>query len=425
MMGDFFYLSKNKNCLRLLIVLILLTRVVVAQNLIPNPGFEANVEGFVSEWLQPAGDFYHYEARWIKKHHVKLERVNGLCCLNKRKTEFFLVKLIQPLEEGVTYVAKMDVVVQFKTQRSNTGIDSIDWKFLSEPINVNTRIFVKGVPDLSYDIREIFSPDQFTTFKKEYVARGDEKYLLVGKLRNPEVFGANMMHDSIVELFTAQRMAVDKTVRDELLAFSGTLMDVKNNNKAMRMMGRMQKKLNKRHQVSIDSVRQIYQPILDSLNNIVVDVPDRDVRYYFDNFVLVRKDQYQDEPLTAEWGMPFMPNETYRFNNVVFDTDKDILKTESYTELNNLIDIMKQYPKYFVKLTGHTDSVNTEEYNQVLSEQRVKACMNYLTSQGINPSRLKGEGKGETMPLATNGTEEGRALNRRVDFMFYLPGKKK
>src|SRR5690606_33594364 len=65
--------------------------------------------------------------------------------------------------------------------------------------------------------------------------------------------------------------------------------------------------------------------------------------------------------------------------------------------------------------TGHTDSIGTEQYNQGLSERRANSVKDYLVSKGIDPNRIYVEGKGETQPVASNATREGRAQNRRVE----------
>jgi OOP family OmpA-OmpF porin len=68
-----------------------------------------------------------------------------------------------------------------------------------------------------------------------------------------------------------------------------------------------------------------------------------------------------------------------------------------------------------VEVAGHTDSVGTDSYNQGLSERRAQAVVNYLVAKGINASRFKARGYGESEPVADNATDEGRAENRRVE----------
>lgn len=102
-------------------------------------------------------------------------------------------------------------------------------------------------------------------------------------------------------------------------------------------------------------------------------------------------------------------------NNVFFDTGKSTLRPESYSELNRLIDIMHQYPRLKVEISGHTDSKGSDQSNQKLSQDRAQAVVNYLTSQGIDIDLVSAKGYGESEPRADNDTEEGRQLNRRVE----------
>ena len=109
---------------------------------------------------------------------------------------------------------------------------------------------------------------------------------------------------------------------------------------------------------------------------------------------------------------------TLRMNNIFFDFDKATLRSESYHELNRWVDVLKKYPDLKAEIHGHTCSIGTETYNQGLSERRAAAVVNYLVSQGIDRNRLTMKGYGETMPVASNKTQEGRELNRRVEVLF-------
>ncbi len=111
----------------------------------------------------------------------------------------------------------------------------------------------------------------------------------------------------------------------------------------------------------------------------------------------------------------------FAIQNVHFHTSSALLKPESLPILRQIADIMKKYPNYHLTINGHTDSRGAEQMNQVLSENRAKACFDYLVSQGIDPTRMSYAGYGETQPIATNDTPQGRAQNRRVDFILELP----
>ncbi len=101
---------------------------------------------------------------------------------------------------------------------------------------------------------------------------------------------------------------------------------------------------------------------------------------------------------------------------VQFETNKATLKASSYEVLDQVSSILKTNSGYYLTIEGHTDNKGTESFNQDLSLKRAKACYDYLRSKGILGTRVGYGGFGETQPISTNDTEEGRALNRRVEF---------
>jgi OOP family OmpA-OmpF porin len=105
-----------------------------------------------------------------------------------------------------------------------------------------------------------------------------------------------------------------------------------------------------------------------------------------------------------------------RLNNIFFDTDKADLKPESEAELKRLYDFLLSNPSIKIEIAGHTDDRGSDSHNQVLSQARVNSVIAYLLEKGIKTERLIGVGYGESKPVGTNETEEGRAINRRVEF---------
>lgn len=102
--------------------------------------------------------------------------------------------------------------------------------------------------------------------------------------------------------------------------------------------------------------------------------------------------------------------------SVQFETGKATLKVESYKILSQIVSIMNKYPDYSLAISGHTDNTGTASKNQVLSENRAKACYEFLIGSGVDEPRLSYTGYGESRPIASNDTLRGRALNRRVEF---------
>ena len=102
--------------------------------------------------------------------------------------------------------------------------------------------------------------------------------------------------------------------------------------------------------------------------------------------------------------------------DVKFDFDRAEVKQDSMDDIRDLADFMKQYGQTTTVVEGHTDSVGTDAYNQRLSERRANAVRDVLVNQyGLDGSRVDSVGYGESRPVADNSTEEGRAINRRVE----------
>jgi outer membrane protein OmpA-like peptidoglycan-associated protein len=105
---------------------------------------------------------------------------------------------------------------------------------------------------------------------------------------------------------------------------------------------------------------------------------------------------------------------TFELKNIFFDLGKATLREESKKELDKLFEILSN-SDIVIELGGHTDSIGKEEANQMLSQERVNSVRTYLTNKGIKEARLVAVGYGEKLPVASNSSEEGRQLNRRVE----------
>jgi OmpA-OmpF porin, OOP family len=107
---------------------------------------------------------------------------------------------------------------------------------------------------------------------------------------------------------------------------------------------------------------------------------------------------------------------TVRLKNIYFDFDKTTLKKESFTELNKVVEFLRQNASVEIEIAGHTDNKGSDEYNENLSQGRSQSVVDYLISQGIDSYRLSAHGYGEAKPIDTNDSDDGRANNRRVEF---------
>lgn len=114
--------------------------------------------------------------------------------------------------------------------------------------------------------------------------------------------------------------------------------------------------------------------------------------------------------------VPVEIGQTIRLNNIFFDTGLAILRDESENELENLKKLLTDNGKMTIEVSGHTDNVGNDASNLKLSSDRAQAVVQWLLDHGINTSRLTSKGYGETKPIGVNTSEEGKQLNRRVEF---------
>jgi len=141
--------------------------------------------------------------------------------------------------------------------------------------------------------------------------------------------------------------------------------------------------------------------------------------YYIDDILLKKVPPILDVPLD--------PNDLslaeleegriFQLRNIFFDTDKAELLPRSYQELKKLLTIMQQNSKMEIEIRGHTDSQGRDNYNYYLSRKRAKAVADYLIQNDIATNRVHHIGLGSDRPIATNDTDAGRQLNRRVEFL--------
>ena len=142
--------------------------------------------------------------------------------------------------------------------------------------------------------------------------------------------------------------------------------------------------------------------------------------YYYIEDVLVKKSPpYLPVPVKPDdlTRQILEPGKTIQLKNIYFEFDRDELMPRSFVELNKLLKILKDHPKMVVEIGGHTDNFGEDAYNLDLSSRRAKAVVAFLVQNKIAATRLKFKGFGEGKPIASNETDEGRAQNRRGEFL--------
>ncbi|MFP4844479.1 OmpA family protein [Winogradskyella sp. PE311] len=162
------------------------------------------------------------------------------------------------------------------------------------------------------------------------------------------------------------------------------------------------------------SIGNFYRNPKTKKQKTVSDSPYFFSYYYIDDVSIETVEKEEKEEVIDEPEIKI--NEVYTFKNVLFDFDKAKLLKVSIEELDQLYKYLSQNSNLNIEIYGHTDNVGLGTRNKELSEQRAKAVVDYLISQGLNPSRIQFIGFGSSKPISENITEEGRQLNRRVEF---------
>ena len=114
---------------------------------------------------------------------------------------------------------------------------------------------------------------------------------------------------------------------------------------------------------------------------------------------------------------PLSVGDKITLKNIYFEMSKSDLLAASFSELDRVVTMMQDNPTMVIRLEGHTDIVGDKELNLQLSQDRVKACQQYLVKKGIQSGRIEAVGYGDTRPIVTKGTDEDRKVNRRVEFL--------
>ncbi len=114
--------------------------------------------------------------------------------------------------------------------------------------------------------------------------------------------------------------------------------------------------------------------------------------------------------------VPLEIGQSIRLNNIFFEFAKATLTEESSHELDRILPYFEKFPGLKIELSGHTDAIGSDAANQKLSEDRANSVREYLIHSGIRIDKIVAVGYGESVPVATNDTDEGRQLNRRVEF---------
>lgn len=137
--------------------------------------------------------------------------------------------------------------------------------------------------------------------------------------------------------------------------------------------------------------------------------------FYSENYSIDKLAKNEDGFLVDVPMRPIKKGAPFVLENIFFDTDQSVLKTESVAELNKLLEILNKNESLRIELGGHTDSDGNDTHNLQLSDNRAKSVVNWLIEKGVDKTRLAHKGYGEKKPRAENDTPQNKALNRRTE----------
>jgi len=176
--------------------------------------------------------------------------------------------------------------------------------------------------------------------------------------------------------------------------------------------------LNSNQRISVfnsDSVNGQYLIVVPGQSDYALHVSEPGYLFYSLHFNYQERDQ--DQPLTIDIALqPIIKNAMTVLNNIFFDFNQSEIKPRSLSELDEVVKFLKENPAIKVEISGHTDNIGNESYNQQLSQKRAQSVVNYFSSKGIPTTRLTQIGFGSKRPIRLNDSEENRQINRRIEF---------
>ena len=162
-----------------------------------------------------------------------------------------------------------------------------------------------------------------------------------------------------------------------------------------------------------DSINGSYMLVLNEGDNYALHARKKGYMFYSKNFAFEKADDFKSMVLDIPL-VKIEPGAKIALRNVFFESGKYDLDDKSNFELNKVVELLEQN-KVSIEISGHTDNVGSETANKTLSLNRAKSVYSYLVSKGISKDRLSYKGFGEQKPEASNDTDEGRSLNRRIE----------
>jgi len=356
-----------------------------SQNLVLNPGFEeyihcpkglnVSVSKSVKNWYGCGANYFNkcgyifsqkQEPRTGQGYVSTDLSIANIKDKNLRSDDYLEGTLKCSLNKGQLYYFEMYLLLNKYFNQNIVAVDKIDLYFFNKLQKDLNSIYQISKPDIEF-LNNNFYSDTLNWMKLSgyYTARGEENYFIIGNY---------YLHDQVNYISVRKEKKCNSKKKHKKSIYCNEVADY-----------------------FIDDVKLV--PV-DSLGN---EIPCKCIGDTMSISNLDTSKVYKiDEPIVL--------------NNVYFETAKYDLLPESNTELDNLVILLKENISYKIEIDGHTDNTGNEKDNQVLSENRAKAVVDYILNKGISKDRLSYKGYGSSKPIADNNIDEGKAKNRRVEF---------
>lgn len=285
------------------------------------------------------------------------------------------------------------------------------WKHWSKPVNLGPKVNTDGY-DAYYTLAASGDYAYLTTFKNT-LGKGDIVRVKLSdgsSTDQPSKVGSG---DDI-----AGKTGADATRPDPVALISGKVIDqITGKPVEARIIYQTLPDGAEAGEATSDPLTGEYKIVLPYGQKYTMRAVAKDFIAEGDNIDLTKMQGYQEIKGKDLKLASIEPGHVVPLNNIFFDTGKSELRPESAPELDRLVITLNEFPKMTIEMRGHTDNTGSNEINNKLSQDRADAVREYFISKGIEPDRIASKGFGETKPVATNDTDEGRQKNRRVEFV--------
>ncbi|MGK0391560.1 MAG: outer membrane protein OmpA-like peptidoglycan-associated protein [Maribacter sp.] len=424
-----------------------------AQNLIPNPGFEdVNICEVFKEQCSPRAwrnvllkGFRFPELAMLERSSRGVRPMKGyraaiLPLFHKtRKNDriYIQVPFLCTLEKGKEYEFYFHYLLTEEATQ-NFGVIFSDSLFIRE--NINDLIGVK--PDIEINLLEKPKYNEWTQFKVNYTAKGGEQGIVIGNYIKDEDIEFKTLVKLKKKIYYPKRMMI---WLDEF-SFSPVdslenICDLKYNKKEIYYdsIRHYVKDLTMPRNINNPSVLLEEEEIIT--DDVVESNDENNTEHTHDygddhghNHEIIEEEKIplEEEIIIAKNNMldtlvkekkiieKIVINEPFTLDGIYFETNSARLLPNSYPALDELVEYLKENKTQQLNITGHTDSIGSEKDNLNLSKKRAASVAAYLIRKGVLLSRVSSSGKGEAEPIEDNMYNEGRAKNRRVEFLLEI-----